>query len=89
MFGKVVFPYNSNPAEAVLDDDGLWRCDAVPCLVRVLNIRHSPVWYGQPLDSINARRCLLSAGLWLNGRVLWQVKEKEPEKAGVFESRAS
>ena len=83
MFGKVIFPYKSMRAEAVLDDDGRWSCEAVPCLDRVLNIRHSPVWYDQTLDPINARRCLLSAGLWLNGRIVWPV----PEPAALVKSR--
>jgi len=77
MFGKVIFPYKSLRAEAVLDDEGRWSCSALPCLERVLNISHSPVWYGQPLDPINARRCLLSAGLWLKGRVMMPVQKQE------------
>lgn len=78
MFGKVIFPYKSRLAEAVLEDDGLWRCGAVPCLVRVLNIRHSPVWHEEPLDPVNARRCLLTAGLWLKGRVLLPAQNLKP-----------
>ena len=69
MVGKVLFPYKSSRVEAMLDDDGLWRCEALPCLVRVLNILHSPVWAGEPLDGPSLHRCLQSAAVWLKGEV--------------------
>ena len=69
MIGKVVFPYKSITAEAVMDDDGLWRCDAIPCLARPLNLLHSPQGAGSPVDWPHSLRCLESAAVWLHGQV--------------------
>jgi hypothetical protein len=79
MVGKVVFPYKSSRVEAVLNDDGLWRCEAIPCLVRVLNILHSPVWAGEPLDDSSLRSCLQSAAAWLKGEVHFPRRRRRRE----------
>jgi hypothetical protein len=69
MIGKVIFQYKSNAVEAVMDDDGLWRCDAIPCLVRPLNILYSAAFYRAPLDRSRSLHHLRSAALWLRGEV--------------------
>jgi len=69
MIGKVVFQYKSKAVEAVMHDDGSWRCDAIPCLVRPLNILHSAVFYRAPVDPVRSHRDLQSAALWLRGEV--------------------
>src|SRR5262249_25605206 len=69
MIGKVVFPYRSAMVEAVMDDDGSWRGDVIPCLVRPLNCLHGARWAERPLDRDRCRRCLESAALWLHGQV--------------------
>src|SRR5262245_19772450 len=69
MIGKVVFRYKSNIVEAVMEDDGSWRCDAIPCLVRPLNALHSPGSAEAPLDRKRCLRWLKSAALWLHGEV--------------------
>jgi len=69
MIGKVVFQYKSSAVEAVMDDDGSWRCDAIPCLVRPLNILYSAAWIRAPVDSSRSLRYLQSAALWLHGEV--------------------
>jgi hypothetical protein len=69
MIGKVVFPYKSSVAEAILNSDGLWECDAIPCLVRPLNILHGPAWYGFRFDRSRYLACLASAARWLHGEV--------------------
>jgi hypothetical protein len=41
--GRVLFrTHRDEPAEAILDEDGLWCCPQLPVLDRVLNILHSP-----------------------------------------------
>jgi hypothetical protein len=69
MIGKVIFQYKSNAVEAVMDDDGSWRCDAIPCLVRPLNILYSAAFYSAPLDRCRSTHYLRSAALWLKGEV--------------------
>ena len=69
MIGKVVFEYNANAVEAVMDDDGSWRCDAIPCLVRPLNILYSPREFGERVEEDRSVRCLESAANWLQGEV--------------------
>jgi len=69
MIGKVVFQYKSSTVEAVMDDDGTWRCDAIPCLVRPLNILYSAAWIRAPVDPCRSRQYLHSAALWLHGEV--------------------
>ncbi len=67
MIGSVVFPYRSGTVEAVMEDDGSWRCDAIPCLIRPLNCLHSDIPYGTPTDPRRYRRHLESAARWLHG----------------------
>jgi hypothetical protein len=69
MIGKVVFPYKSMVAEAVMEDDGSWRCDAIPCLVRPLNILHGPTSFEARLDRSRSLCCLASAARWLHGEI--------------------
>ena len=69
MIGKVVFSYKSNSVEAVMGDDGSWRCDAIPCLVRPLNLLYSPLVFGESLEKDRSMRCLESAANWLRGEV--------------------
>jgi hypothetical protein len=69
MIGKVVFQYNSKAIEAVMDDDGFWRCDAIPCLVRPLNILYSAAFYRASVDASRSLHDLRSAALWLRGEV--------------------
>jgi hypothetical protein len=67
MIGKVVFQYKSNAVEAVMGEDGLWRCDAIPCLARPLNVLYSAAFYRAPVDRSRLLRDLRSAALWLRG----------------------
>jgi hypothetical protein len=69
MIGKVVFWYKTNSVEAVMEDDGTWRCNAIPCLVRPLNCLYSPVIDETGLDGRKAMCCLESAAIWLHGEV--------------------
>jgi hypothetical protein len=69
MIGKVAFPYKSMVAEAVMEDDGSWRCDAIPCLVRPLNILHGPTSFEARLDRSRSLCCLASAARWLHGEI--------------------
>jgi hypothetical protein len=67
MIGKVVFRYNSAIVEAVMDDDGAWSCDAIPCLIRPLNTLYTPLSRAATLDRSRCKRCLESAARWLRG----------------------
>jgi hypothetical protein len=67
MIGKVVFQYKSNEIDAVMDDNGLWRCDALPCLARPLNILYSAAFYRTPPDRSRSLHDLRSAAVWLHG----------------------
>jgi hypothetical protein len=69
MIGKVVFPYKSRIVEAIMNNDGCWECDVIPCLVRPLNILHSPAWNGAPFDLARCLECLETAAHWLHGEV--------------------
>jgi hypothetical protein len=69
MIGKVVFPYKTNVVEAVMNDDGSWRCDAIPCLVRPLNLLYGPRVFGESLGEDRTLRYLESAANWLHGEV--------------------
>jgi hypothetical protein len=69
MIGKVVFQYKLDSVEAVMGDDGAWRCDAIPCLVRPLNLLYSPLVFGESLERDRSVRCLESAAKWLRGEV--------------------
>jgi hypothetical protein len=80
MIGKVVFPFRSGVAEAVMDDDGCWRCDAAPCLARPLNCLHSTLWYGETVDQSKTMRCLESAARWLHGVVDTGRRERDESR---------
>jgi hypothetical protein len=69
MIGKVVFPYKSSIAEAILNKDGFWECEAIPCLERPLNVLHGPAFYGTSFDLTRCHECLASAARWLHGEV--------------------
>jgi hypothetical protein len=69
MIGKVVFPYKSDVVDAVLGDDGSWRCDAIPCLARPLNLLYDPRVFGESLEKDRSMYCLESAAGWLHGEV--------------------
>jgi hypothetical protein len=69
MIGKVVFQYKSKAVEAVMDDDGFWHCDAIPCLARPLNILYSASFYRAPADASRSLHDLRSAAVWLRGEV--------------------
>ena len=71
MIGKVVFGCYQGRAEAVLHDDGHWSCAALPCLVRPLEVRHSPLWSGSNGIESSGRLCLEAVACWLNGCVVW------------------
>lgn len=79
MIGKVLFLYHDAFVEAILADNGSWTCDAVPCLVRPLDVLYSPRRYrpGEPDDGRAGALCLAAAARWLNGIVLWA--EFEPD----------
>jgi hypothetical protein len=79
MIGKVVFPYKSAVAEAVMEDDGSWRCDAIPCLARPLNILHSPVSFESRLDRSRCQRYLETAARWLHGEIRAGGKRSDGE----------
>ncbi|CAN5688463.1 hypothetical protein BH23PLA1_BH23PLA1_09300 [soil metagenome] len=67
MIGKISFSFRDRPVEAVLQDNGRWRCEAIPSLVHVLDVLYSPRWEGVPADSPAGRRHLQAAAQWLNG----------------------
>jgi hypothetical protein len=69
MIGKVIFSYKSMTVEALMEDDGTWRCDAIPCLVRPLNLLYSPTVFGESLEERRSLHCLGSAARWLRGEV--------------------
>ena len=69
MIGRLHFPYRHRTAEAVLDEDGRWRCPEVPSLVRVLDTLYSPRRDGPSPDGQRARRHLHAAARWLKGTV--------------------
>jgi hypothetical protein len=69
MIGKVVFSYKASTIEAIMNDDGTWRCDAIPCLVRPLNLLFSPRMFGESLEKDRSMRCLEAAARWLGGEV--------------------
>jgi hypothetical protein len=69
MIGKVVFPYKSDVVDAVLGDDGSWRCDAIPCLARPLNLLYGPGVFDESLEKDRSMCCLESAARWLHGEV--------------------
>jgi hypothetical protein len=69
MIGRVVFTFQSRVIEAVMEDDGTWRCDAVPCLTRPLNILQGPSFGDVPLTRSRCLQCLEFAASWLNGEV--------------------
>jgi hypothetical protein len=69
MIGKVVFSYKASAIEAIMNDDGTWRCDAIPCLVRPLNLLFSPRMFGESLEKDRSMLCLESAASWLAGEV--------------------
>jgi hypothetical protein len=66
MIGAIRFGFRREVAEAILGDDGCWRCDAVPCLAHPLDILYSPSWQGRP----DGRRHLDEAARWLHGIVV-------------------
>lgn len=70
MVGMVRFAFRGGTAEAVLGDNGRWSCATVPCLVRPLDILHSPHWEGLPARGLGGRRNLSAAGRWLKGVVV-------------------
>lgn len=80
MIGKVIFGFRQGQAEAVLHDDGHWSCPALPCLVRPLEIRYSPLWNGSNAIASSGRLCLEEVACWLNGCVVW-VPSIETESA--------
>jgi len=69
MIGKVIFQYKLNAVEAVMDEDGSWRCDAIPCLARPLNVLYSRAFHRLPLDRARLLDDLHSAASWLHGEV--------------------
>jgi hypothetical protein len=69
MIGKVVFPYKTSVVEAIMKHDGSWRCDAIPCLVRPLNLLYGPRVFGESLGEDRTMRYLESAASWLHGEV--------------------
>jgi hypothetical protein len=74
MIGMIRFDARGGVAEAILGDDGCWSCAAVPCLVRPLDILHSPTWERQPAG----RRHLEEAALWLKGTVVFGADSPIP-----------
>ena len=76
MIGRVVFRYKSKLIEAVMEDDGSWRCDDLPCLVRPLDWLHGPNLDGAPLDFDRCARSLQSAAFWLDGEVRFERTER-------------
>jgi hypothetical protein len=69
MIGKVVFPYKTTVVEAVMNDDGSWRCDGIPCLVRPLDLLYNHRVFGESPENDRSMRCLESAANWLSGEV--------------------
>ena len=69
MLGMIRFGFRGGFADAVLGNDGCWRCTAVPCLVRPLDTLYSPNFVG-----LTGRRHLEAAARWLNGSVVFGSK---------------
>ncbi len=69
MIGRLHFPYRQRLAEAVLQEDGRWRCPEVPALVRVLDALYSPGREGLAADHPRAVGHLHAAARWLKGTV--------------------
>jgi hypothetical protein len=75
MIGVVLFrTHRGEPAEAILGDDGRWRCPKLPVLERPLNILYEPGRYSAG-DAPPGHAELYRAASWLKGGVRLASRE--------------
>jgi len=66
--GRVRFTtHRGEPAEAILDVGGIWRCPQLPVLDRVLNALFAPV--GDDADVAFGQPELIGVATWIKGEV--------------------
>ena len=66
--GRVYFTtHRGEPAEAILDASGMWRCPQLPILDRVLNALFAPD--GEEDDLMASQVELIRVAAWIKGRV--------------------
>lgn len=71
MIGIVRFTtHRGESAEAILDDDGRWRCPRLPVLDRVLNILFDP-----RRDEADGQAALHRVAAWLKGEVVPKAED--------------
>ena len=76
--GVVVFlTHKKEPAEAILDVEGTWRCPRLPVLDRVLNALYGPRWdAGGALPFGHAE--LIRVAAWLRGDARLSARSRPP-----------